>query len=467
MNANVSEERSAARPDPADGEGRSKSSLTARLRLGAAWTLFAFGASQVLRLGRNVIMTRLLAPHAYGLMAWANMVLTGIRMLSDLGTAPAIVRHPRGMEERFLNTAWTMAVIRGFCTWVVASAVAWPVSLLAGESLLCWLIPVTALSGVIGGFWSTAMQTCRRTLVLGRLNLLSLIAQVVGLAITIWWGFRLGSVWAFVAGGITAACMTFILSHTFLPGIRNRLAWDQECAREIFHFGKWIFLSTVLSFIARQGDRFVLGALVDTSILGIYSIAAGLCESFPNLAEGLSRQVAFPGLSEVSRTRSTEMRRAFYRVRRIMDAALLPFVGLLSGMAPLIVAVLYTDTYSAAGWMLRLLCIRAAARCVTAICQQCLVAAGHPEYTFRSSLARTLWTVPSLLIGWYMFGLAGILGAAAIAELPPLLVLYSGLHRWGLLNVLREVLALGAFLAGLVVGFGVETMIGMVFPEYL
>jgi O-antigen/teichoic acid export membrane protein len=147
-----------------------------------------------------------------------------------------------------------------------------------------------------------------------------------------------------------------------------------------------------------------------------------------------------------------------------MDTALLLFVGLLYGMAPLIVDILYPDAYGAAGWMLRLLCIRAATRCVTAICQQRLVAAGHPEYTFRSSLARALWTVPPLLVGWHAFGLLGVLVAVAIAELPALFVLHFGLNRLGLLSVIRETLALGAFLAGLAIDFGVEAAVGLVLP---
>ena len=45
--------------------------------------------------------------------------------------------------------------------------------------------------------------------------------------------------------------------------------WDPEARKSLLRFGRWIFLSTALSFVAMQIDRLTLGRLIDPAALGI------------------------------------------------------------------------------------------------------------------------------------------------------------------------------------------------------
>ncbi|RLF31141.1 MAG: polysaccharide biosynthesis protein, partial [Thermoplasmata archaeon] len=44
---------------------------------GSAWIIAGFGMSQALRLAGNLILTRLLFPEAFGIMALVEMVMRG------------------------------------------------------------------------------------------------------------------------------------------------------------------------------------------------------------------------------------------------------------------------------------------------------------------------------------------------------------------------------------------------------
>ncbi|MCC2632368.1 MAG: hypothetical protein K0S48_254, partial [Ramlibacter sp.] len=46
------------------------------------WTLVGHGSSQVLRLLGNLVLTRLLAPESFGVMAVATVVSIGVVMFS-------------------------------------------------------------------------------------------------------------------------------------------------------------------------------------------------------------------------------------------------------------------------------------------------------------------------------------------------------------------------------------------------
>jgi O-antigen/teichoic acid export membrane protein len=79
----------------------------------AIWSLMGKGGSHVIRLAGNLILTRILFPEAFGLMATANIVLVMAELFSDTGVKTAIIQNPRGAEPAFLNTVWVINIVRG------------------------------------------------------------------------------------------------------------------------------------------------------------------------------------------------------------------------------------------------------------------------------------------------------------------------------------------------------------------
>src|SRR5258706_9299249 len=110
----------------ADGVESAPAHLQRRVVSGSVWTIAGYGAGQVLRLAGNLVLARLLYPEAFGLMALVSVFLQGLAMFSDIGIGPSIIQSRRGDELAFLNTAWTIQVVRGIVLWVVSMAGAAP-----------------------------------------------------------------------------------------------------------------------------------------------------------------------------------------------------------------------------------------------------------------------------------------------------------------------------------------------------
>src|SRR5262249_56997640 len=113
--------------------------------------------------------------------------------------------------------------------------------------------------------------TSQRSLAMGRLVLIDLISQVVSVAVMIGWALVERSVWALVAGGLASMATKAALSHLMLAGAGSGFAVDRASLAELLHFGRWILLSTVVTFLALQIDRLVLGVLVPIGMVGVYS----------------------------------------------------------------------------------------------------------------------------------------------------------------------------------------------------
>ena len=338
---------------------RSLKSLAIR---GSIWTMGGYGTGQVLRLGSNLILTRLLFPEAFGLMALVTVFLQGLKMLSDVGIGPSIIQNRRGDDPLFLNTAWTIQVVRGLVLWICACILAWPVAwLFARNDPLAWrlveLLPVAGLTALIAGFNSTGLITLNRHLAFSRLTALDLVSQIVGIGVMIGWALVYRSVWALVVGGLAGAVVRMCLSHMLIPRMRNRLQWDGDSARALFSFGKWIFVSTTITFFAMQADRILLGNLVPLDVLGVYSIGLMLASLPKEMVTRLSSAVLFPTLSKHGRTNRDTLPEKVQLARRIILPVATCILLSVALLAPSFFQLLYDDRYHDAGWMAQLLCI--------------------------------------------------------------------------------------------------------------
>ncbi len=211
-----------------DASVASKPTLKFRAIRGSFWTVAGYGGSQVLRLGGNLVLTRLLFPEAFGLMALVQVFMQGLQMFSDFGIAPSIIQNPKGNTPEFLNTAWTLQVLRGFGLWVLTFVIAIPAARFYGEPQLAQLLPAVGITAFISGMNSTRLATVNRQMELGRLTLIELGAYVAGLLVMVLGSWLYPTVWMLVLGGVINAFFKLLMSHTCLPGESNWFCWDQD-----------------------------------------------------------------------------------------------------------------------------------------------------------------------------------------------------------------------------------------------
>ena len=96
--------------------------LRAKSARSTLWTVSGFGMQSALRLGSNLVLTRLLAPEMFGLMALAFTFLQALTFMSDVGTRHSVMRSTRGEDPVFLRAAWTVQALRGVGISIVACA---------------------------------------------------------------------------------------------------------------------------------------------------------------------------------------------------------------------------------------------------------------------------------------------------------------------------------------------------------
>ena len=327
-----------------------------RAMSGSAWTLMGFGGEQAIRLVRSLFLTRLLPIEFYGLIGLSGIVIGLITRFSDIGLNISIIRDKRGNDPRFLDTAWTLSIIRGILVWLVACVCAWPASLIYDEPLLFLVIPILGLSAVVQGFASTKTATLNRELKLGRLTVLRILAQVLGLVSTVAWAlYDERHIGVLVVGSLISAVFLTVTSFVSLPGRGNTIQWDKEAAREMFRFGKWIVVSTAITFFLAQGDQAIVGVIQTTEKFAVYSVAYFLARSVPQVLLSLSPKVLLPIYARMDEMDLKRARRQTHKMRLYLLAICLPMMWVMILFGRHIVELLYPESYHQAGWMLEML----------------------------------------------------------------------------------------------------------------
>jgi len=408
---------------------------------GAKWTAIAFIVSQGLRFGANVVMTHLLTPAAFGLMAIVGVVLSAVALFSDIGIGPSVVRSPRSDDPVFLNTAWTMQALRGAGIFLVATVAAWPMSVLYEEPQLAYLIPVAAISSLLSGLWSIKFILLDRELRVREKYQIDILSQIAGLVGTIAFALVWPSVWALICGSLLASTFMMILGFR-LSGVRDRFRWDKEVVHSLVTFGRWIFVSTILTFLGNQLDRLVLARYLTMELLGVFGVAAALADLPERFLVTLSYKVVFPALSRLVHLPRPELRAKLARATWLPLLAFSALTSLMFAFGDLPVLWIYDERYSGAAWIFPILIVGTWIKALTFSSDPFLIAAGRTGYQAMANGVRLIMNVVAIPLGFIWYGVPGAVIAVATRSAAYYIAINLGLYREGVAMPGRDLLLL-------------------------
>lgn len=330
--------------------------VTSRLQLfgSAGWVASAFIILQFVRLGSSIILASLLAPALLGTMLLINTLRTGVELLSDVGIGQNIINNPRGGESRFYNTAWTIQILRGIVLTILALALSVPVAEIYDNAALKTLLPFVAPVFLIAGFMSPSRFLLQKRMEVRKVATFDLVLGVVAAVVQIALVAYSPTIDALIWGLMTSTFIGTVGSFYIIDWRGHKLQWDKEAAKSILHFGKWIFLSTLIYFLAMNFDRLYFADAIPIALLGIYGIARTFSETIIFLFQHLGNSLVFPKIS-ASRLRGAELRRSIGPMRMVI--LLVIATGLAAGIAVAdeFIFLMYDARYHAAGFFLTVL----------------------------------------------------------------------------------------------------------------
>lgn len=402
-------------------------------------SLLGQGGAQVLRLIGNLLLARLLFPEAFGLMAIVYLIVFALDQFSNVGIPAAVMSFDRGDQPEFLNTAWTIQIIRGFGLWFIGLALTPIVADFYNQPQLLEIMPVATFSAVLMGVQSTQFLVLTRRLQLGRRVAIEMLGRIASVITMVGMAWVEPSVWALVIGGLMNQVVITLLSHVWIPGPRARLAWDKQTTEELYSFGKWVFASSGLSFVLAQIDVAILGRLVPAGVLGVYSMGIIIPMLLRDIVFTVLSSVVAPVVAESNRAGPETLRKRYATIRRVtLPAVLLLALGALIA-APSFFEYLYDERYWDARWIAQIALIRFWFAFLQVSACLSLLSMGDGRTWAISNVFGLIGTTAGCLIGFEIGELRGLLIGMGIGSIVSFVIPAIRLARLGVASPSAEI----------------------------
>jgi O-antigen/teichoic acid export membrane protein len=341
-----------------------RESLTARTLRGAAWIGGASVARLALRVVSVAILARLLTPHEYGVVAGALIGMDFAAMIYGMGLAPTLVQRKEVRPDHVataFSSALFMAVLAAVGMWFAASLIADLMQipeLTQILKVLAWLTPFGAFSVLCEALLARNMQVKR----VAMRPLFSFTISTFLVAIPLaWYGFGYWSLVAMQAVDIIVSAVTLGFAA------RKLLVWPRFSHRafaELWRLSLGFTINQPFSYLAQNADRFIVGRVLGTATLGLYTRASFFASTAATLFGNIARLSVFPAMAKVQQD-EVRLRSALLKSFSVLALLTLPvsafcvifareLVDLLLGdkwhMAVAPFAILSGTLYFSLGW---------------------------------------------------------------------------------------------------------------------
>ena len=391
------------------------------------WTAVSAATGAIVQLLQVMLLTRILTPADYGVMAIVAAVLTFPWVINGTGLNSAFIHRRHVTEGERSSLFWAgviFAVLLGAVVLAIAPLVAW----IYGDPRLFPLLALSSATFLVSGVGAQFRMNAEKHLRFKPMAIIETAAAAFSMMVAVLTAMTGAGpytlVWASLSGAVVNSGLSwFYLSADWKPGWH--ISWRE--LQPYVHFSLAAVSSAIISNVNRSLDVIVLGRFVPASSLGLYSVPRNFMQQLQTFVNPIISRVGFPLISSVQHDRA--------RVSAI-TASTLNMVGALNapfyvGMAlfadPL-VRVLFGTEWHGTGHLLSILAVVGYVRAMFSPIRDLILGVGLAQLELRWNLVVLAATVPAILIGSMRgpFWLAICLAATATLLMLPA---WYGIYR--------------------------------------
>jgi lipopolysaccharide exporter len=295
------------------------------------------------------ILARALVPSDYGIVALATAVTGFLDVVSNIQVAGSIIRAPEVTEDH-LRSAFTINLLRGIFSALLMVIFAAQLAWLLGDARLAPVLRALALVPLLNGLQNPAFILFERQLQFMPDVKRTMLANLIGAATSICLALQTHSYWALVVSTVVIALVHTCVTYWRVP---NRVGFSLSHFREMFGFGGWLALTSIVEYVNGKVDFLLIGRGIGAAPLGAYQAGGQIIATATGDVVGPLVRAIFPSLA-MTRT-PEELRDKYIRIQAVILSLALPIGIGLSAMAIEAVALLLGDRWAQAVPVVQLL----------------------------------------------------------------------------------------------------------------
>jgi O-antigen/teichoic acid export membrane protein len=305
------------------------------LMRGFAW---AFGQSVgglLVQLITLVVLSRLLTPSEFGIVAIVVSLLGGLALVVELGVGPALIQRPT-ITSRHIGSAIWLSLSLAIVFMVVLQLVAQPVAIWLGIGDQVTALRALASIVLLHPLVTIMTALTRRDLRMREAATADLMGTALGYSLVSIALALLGfGLWALVAAQIAQLGLTLLILACYQR--RNlSLRFGIQEIKDVLSFGAYFSVGRVANYMAQRFDRALIGVLLGSEAAGYYQRALNMLQLVGPFLSGPLENVMFPLLSRIQDD-TARLRRSYRASTAAAAMVTMPVSVLLCISAPVLV----------------------------------------------------------------------------------------------------------------------------------
>lgn len=289
------------------------------------WSALAEIVAKLVSPITTMVLARLLAPEAFGVLVTAQMVISFAEIFTDAGFQKYIVQHEFENDDdkhKSTEVAFWSNLVMSLVIWLFISVFSSPIACLVGCDGNGLVIAVSCVCIPLSAFSSIQMALFKRDFDFRTLFGVRLIGILIPLVITIPLAFITKSYWALIIGMV---CLN--LSNALMLTIKSkwkpRWYFNMERFKTMFSFSMWSMLESVSIWLTSYIDLFMVGTMLNQHYLGLYRTSMSTVAQITSIITAATTPVLFSSLSRLQNDREG-FNGMFFRFQKLVGVLIIP-----------------------------------------------------------------------------------------------------------------------------------------------
>lgn len=371
----------------------------------------------------NMILARILAPEAFGVIATITMIISFVDMFTDAGFQKYLIQHEfNSIKEKYMNANvafWTNLTI-SFLFWGIIILFSEKIATLVGNSGLGDVIIIACVQLPLTAFSSIQMALFRREFDFKTLFLVRILSILIPIFITIPLAMIGFSYWSLIIGSIFTQLFNAIVL-TLKSKWKPQFFYNIKLFRGMLSFSIWSLIEAISIWLTVWIDAFIIGFYLNEFYLGLYKTSTTMVNSLFALITASIIPVIFSALSRLQHD-NVKFKKTFFKFQSLISIFVFPLGGGIFLFSDLATHVMLGDKWSKASDIVGIWGLTSAIMIVLGhCCSEVYRAKGRPKLSFLAQILHLIVLVPTCIIA-VNFGFWTLIFARSLIRLQIVLV---------------------------------------------
>lgn len=382
--------------------------------LGAlSWSAFLQVATQGLTLAFAVVLSRMLSPRDFGLLAMVGIFTGFAQVLCGFGMGEALVQRQE-LGAKHLSVTFWANLSAGVFLAVFFSACSCLIAKFFNNPALTPLTCVLAIDFVIRPLSVVHLALLQKRLDFKALSAARVLGIVVSGLLAIALAQRGCGVWSLAAKTLSASALSTLLLWRSAAW-RPSLSIEWSAINDLRRFGASVLGTQALDYWATRIDDLLIGKVLGSNALGIYARCyTFLCFPLRNVS-GVFARVMFPSLSAIQ-SQKARVKRLYLRTAGGISLITFPLMIGLGVTADHFVMTLLGIKWAGMIPLLRIFCLTGLVNSINTLNGNLYLSQGRSDLQLRVSLLTKPVLIAGIIVGLH-WGLQGVAVGFSVAVL--------------------------------------------------